>query len=168
MAWKCYKKLSPENSPLLSNGAKCKFDTVDTVWGFFSTENENIHNEFAQMMAQSRYGITEIPPEEFHQFIEKKKALAGRPLPRVWREEIVARAFSSDTVTKAVERPKGDAVAVADRVQPLAVPSVLPVTVPVSGVEETNGTTAQSTVPVITDYKPPTAKRAKMKPPRKG
>lgn len=79
-----FKKLSPETVVVFANGTSAKFTTLDQLEGFFATDNEYIHGEFERLMKENRYGITEIPAEEFHRDYVQKKNLPqpSRPVSR--------------------------------------------------------------------------------------
>lgn len=82
-----FKKLSPETIVVLGNNATVKFTTLDMLQGYFATDNIYLQSEFERFMAENRYGITEIPAEEFtRDYIEKKNQ--GVNLRPVSREQL--------------------------------------------------------------------------------
>lgn len=89
MAMRYWKKLEPRTNPVLANGSPVKFTTLDQITGYFAIDNDTVNDGLAQMVTEGRFGLTEIPAQEFvTNYIEKKKALSGTPLKPLWREEI--------------------------------------------------------------------------------
>lgn len=151
MAIRFFHKLEPKNSPVLANGAKCVFSTVNHIDGFFATDNEYIHAEFERLMKEGRYGLNEITAEQFTaNYIEKKKALDGRPLRPLWREEVSPRGQSADT---EMRRETAAAAVVV---------SAPPPNVPIAAAVE--DVAPPPAVPAPSEFNPPVVKRAKMKP----
>ncbi len=157
MAWRFFRKSEPKNSPVLGNGSKATFTTLDHVTGYHGTENQYVQDELVRLINEGRYGLTEISDVEFHsEYVEPKKKLGAKPLPKLWREEIAPRQFSTDTLTPSVPKPSA-AVAAAvegehhDRLAAQATPVTVADTVAV-----------QSSPP--TEFKPQVVKRSKQKP----
>ena len=154
--WKFYKKLSPENHPVLSNRAKVIFTSLNHVTAYFGTDNPFVQQELERLMAESRFGLTQITAEEFHRdYVDKKKALGGRPLKPLWREEVSPSKIVQDTVIASARKLE---VAVIDHVPVVLPPQALPVAVD----DNAKALPVHSAPP--TEFKPPVAKRAKVKP----
>lgn len=81
-----YKKMSPRQQLVLSNGSLAQFDFVDQATGILKTDNEWLQREFATLTSQGRGGIDEINEAEYNQLAEKKKRAEGSPSP--WRQEL--------------------------------------------------------------------------------
>lgn len=87
MAWRFFKKGEPSNIPILGNGARVIFATLDTIVGYYATDNPYVQSEFDRMAAERRGGITEITEAEFHTNYVQKKTTAKTVQPP-WREEL--------------------------------------------------------------------------------
>lgn len=85
--WRFFKKHEPTNSPVLSNGAKVQFTSLDTIVGYFGTDNAYIQSEFDRMTAERRGGLTEISQDEFHRDYVQKKS-SSKVVQPPWREEL--------------------------------------------------------------------------------
>lgn len=119
MAWKCFKKLSPTNSPVLANGSTVKFDTLDHVIGYFATENPYVQGELTRLIGEGRYGMTEIPESEFHsEYVDKKKA-GQQPSRPPWREEI-GKAITGNSPLLSPDAAKIAAAVAIDESKPVA------------------------------------------------
>lgn len=124
-----YKKLRPENPVQCSNGMRIKFTTLDHLTGYFATENEYLHSEFARHIAMKISGITDLttedgsmPKEFLEQYVEKKKrSPALKPLSR--EEMGQASRPGINPIEVLGSSAVRDAVAVkADGVQPTSLP----------------------------------------------
>lgn len=111
----------------MPNGDVLKFESIDGVTGYYSTERPEYLSGFQKMIDEHRGGVSEITEAEFSQF-SKKKMTSVPSAPR-WREEIsggpLHDTVMSRQVVAAVEPPKapaGPAVAV-DTGKPAAPPS---------------------------------------------
>ena len=141
---------------MLGNGSRCTFGTVDNVIAWFATDNPYIHGEFERLMSESRYGLTEVTQEEFHrEFVEKKKALNGRPLNPRWREEVGTNKVLQDTVLASVNSRATDHAAAGDPSLSTPNPNFTPQPVPVQASEERPATGEAPQ----TEFKPATGKR---------
>lgn len=70
---KFYKKLRPDTKVALSGNTAVQFTTIDTLTGYYATDNEAVQNEFRNFMEQQKFGISEISAEEFtRDYVEKK------------------------------------------------------------------------------------------------
>ena len=111
MAWKYYRKLSPDTKPVLSNGASVKFTTLDNVVGYFATDNEYLHSEFERFNQEQKYGVVEIPQAEYEaDYVQKKSG--SEPLRKPWREEIGPGASALQQVSQ-IKQSVSAAVAVS-------------------------------------------------------
>lgn len=83
MAMKFYKKMQPTTDVVLANNTGVKFTTLDHLLGWFATDSEYVQNEFARLMAENRYGMSEVTWEEFErEYVKKKKSGTLRPPSR--------------------------------------------------------------------------------------
>lgn len=126
MAAKFYRKLSPDTKPVLSNGSTVTFKSLDLVVGYFSTDNDYIQSEFARFAVEQKYGITEIPFEEFNNdYLLKKNNPGFQPLKRLSREEMGSGKSALNQISQFKEAQSA-AVAVkgTDVPQAKAVPVV--------------------------------------------
>ena len=156
MAAKFYRKLSPESLPILGNGASVKFSTLDQVVGYYSTDNDYIQSEFARFANEQRYGITEIPFEEFNaDYLQKKNSSPDlAPLRRPWREEMGSGVSALNQISQTRENANA-AVAVKNSDIPQK-------TVPIAVATPTKDLVAAQ--PVAQEFKPKTQKRGAKKP----
>ena len=74
MGLRFFKKFSPSTGVVLSNNTKVQFSTLDGVVGYFATDAAYVQDEFARLMSESRYDISEVDAAEFpRDYVEKKK-----------------------------------------------------------------------------------------------
>lgn len=87
MGLRFFKKFSPSTGVVLSNNTKVQFSTLDGVVGYFATDAAYVQDEFARLMSESRYDISEVDAAEFtRDYVEKKKA--GQQSRPLWRDEL--------------------------------------------------------------------------------
>ncbi|HEU4343689.1 MAG TPA: hypothetical protein VFU31_19235 [Candidatus Binatia bacterium] len=150
MATKYYRKLSPDTKPVLANGATVTFKTVDSVVGYFATDNEYVQAEFVRFAGLQRYGISEITAEEFkNDFLAKKNSLV--PSRQPWREEIGPGASALQQISEI----KGSLASAAVAVSGTDVPRR---EVPIVAATPTREQ-VQSAPGVVQEFKPVTKKR---------
>jgi hypothetical protein len=77
MAFKCYKKLVPQNPVRLSGNVSIKFKTADQVWGYYATQDPNIQAQLSVLVQQGQFGMTEISEADFRESGESIKAPSG-------------------------------------------------------------------------------------------
>lgn len=109
---KFFCKHHPQNDVILSNNARVKFDTLDGLRGFFSTDNEYIHAEFLKCMEEQRYGISQITEAEYNEQFTEKKSQTPAASGGSWREEW-GKGHSLASRSTPVARLGADAVAAA-------------------------------------------------------
>jgi hypothetical protein len=154
MTWRFFKKCEPTNLPVIGNGSKVQFPTLDHVWGYHGTNNGYVADELVRLTNEGKYGITEISEAEFHsEFVEKKKAMGDRQLKPLWRDELGNNRHLPDTVFPAAKSAVV-AAAEAEHHQQLAARAT-PVAV-------NDAPVTSSAAP--TEFKPATAKRSQLKP----
>jgi len=150
---KYFKKLVPNTPVRLKDGSSVKFSTLDTLVGYFATDNLMAQESFAESMARNRDAITEISETEFHEDYVKKKP-NSKPLAPQWREEIGAGAIRNTTLLAQLGREHIERVNRAADEAPTVVNGS--VNVPSTAVEQ------PAPVPVKTnEYKPNVGKRKK-------
>lgn len=112
MSWRFFKKLSPENEPMLRNGARVKFTSIDGgLTGYYGVDNDDVTGQLAQFIAEGRYGLSEISEQEFHgEYVQKKTGSA--PLQKPWREEL-GKNLTGNTILQQLGQERVQA-AVAD------------------------------------------------------
>ncbi len=163
MGIRYYKKLTPATAVVLANGTRCKFDTFDHVWGYFATDKDYAQSEFARLMEEQRFAISEISAEEFTtEYIVKKKA--GMQPPKLSREE-----FGSGTVRQAVKGfDNGAAASLASAAAGVDKPDLGPRPMPAAATMVEPAAQAEilknltpAAKPVVTEFKPVTGKRNK-------
>jgi len=87
MAIRYFKKFSPENNPVLANGSKVLFTSLDHLIGWLATDNEYVQGELERFMREQRYGLTEVSAQEFKdEYLEKKNQTPTNSRGN-WREE---------------------------------------------------------------------------------
>ena len=109
VAMKFYRKLRPDTPvPVDPAPNVIKFATLDSILGWFATDNPAIQAKLTDHIEHQRCGISEVTWEEFDSEYVKKKASTG-PLKKVWREELShsnfqrsAPAFQTNPVPVAV------------------------------------------------------------------
>lgn len=84
-ATKFFKKPSPSDPVILSNGQVLKFPTVNFSTGYFATDLVGLQIELAQLIGANKFGMSEVSWAEYNDEYLKKKN--GRPSRRLWREE---------------------------------------------------------------------------------
>jgi hypothetical protein len=87
MAVKFYKKFEPNMGVNIGGTQVVKFPTLDSIIGYYSTQDENLQRIFSDHINNNRFGLSEIPWSEFEDAYIKKKAVA-QPLRRPWRDEL--------------------------------------------------------------------------------
>lgn len=102
MPLRYYKKLG-DRQPVLGNGSRCEFTTLDGITSYFSTDNEYIHTEFDRLAKMQMGGITEIQAAEFvADYVEKKTEAPNRLRPP-WREELSGLKVTGHRLKPSVE-----------------------------------------------------------------
>lgn len=124
MAVRYYKKLIPGNLPRCQNGSSLDFKSKDLVTSYYATDQLYPQQQIEIMMAENRYGITEITAEEFHRdYVEKKTEPMNSAPP--WREELSKSGVSQGLNRELVNRTGSAAVLAAVAVtEPVKAPPV--------------------------------------------
>jgi hypothetical protein len=99
-----FKKFSPSTDVLLSNGVSIKFVSLDTLVGYFSTNDSYVQSE-------QRYGMEEIGWDEFNRDYIQKKSNSPTLSSPVWREELSHKGLQSQTPLDKLRALGGVAVA---------------------------------------------------------
>lgn len=111
-ATKFFKKPSPSDPVILSNGQVLKFPTVNFSTGYFATDLVGLQMELIQLINANRFGLSEVSWSEYDSEYLKKKN--GRPSRRLWREEISGTKHSPNPFLELNAGP----AAAANRPQP--------------------------------------------------
>lgn len=139
-----FKKLVPANLPVCQNNERLDFKSKDGLTSYFATDYAYFHQQIELMMAQNRYGISEITQEEFHRdYVEKKTEPLNSVPP--WREELsksgVSQGLNRDLLNRTGSVAALAAVAVTEPVktppvsvaEPAAAPAPKAKFIPTSG-----------------------------------
>jgi hypothetical protein len=97
-----FKKFSPENHPVMANGSKIQFDTIDGIIAYHASLNPDVIAELERFMREQRYGLTEITAEEFvRDYRDAKKNSGEEKFLGNWREEM---GKGKSTLTSPIQR----------------------------------------------------------------
>lgn len=113
---KFFKKSSPKNNLLLTNGSYAKFTTIDQQWGVMETEDPFLLNQFEIAIREQRGGVFEIDEKEYRDLLEKK----NRTSSNSWREEWANRPTQDQARTL---RGQPEPAPVVEASQPTPVPA---------------------------------------------
>lgn len=124
MAIKYYSKLAPQNPIILPNGQKVVFSTVDGTRGWFATQQEALHQVFADLMRQGEYGLSEVTAETFSaEYLEKKRVGISPPGREEFTPSNAARLI--DHAQRSASAAAQAAVHEAPRVSPTVEPATI-------------------------------------------
>jgi hypothetical protein len=111
ISMKFFKKEGPRTPIVRKTGDSVKFETIDGNWGYYSTDDPALIEEFNLCIKQHRGALTEITEQQFEDEFSKKKP-SSKPLGQPWREEFgggpmgdtasAPRTKSSPAVVEAV------------------------------------------------------------------
>ena len=101
---KFYRKPSPVDPVILSNGSRVLLKSADYQTGYLATDNDFIQKEFDALISQQRFGLSEISYDEYNESYLKKKT--GQPLKKPCREEITSSGIRANPLTQALAAGK--------------------------------------------------------------